>query len=217
MSNPPHIENLLHRRPELVSLVPKINALVSELSEAYRHGGTLFVAGNGGSAADADHICGELLKGFKSRRELADAEKKSFTSLFGADGERLAGRLQQGLKAISLLSHPGFSSAFANDVDPELIYAQQLYALGGKGDIFIGISTGGNAANIKFALMAARVKGIKSFLLTGNRHGCCEKYADTVVDAPESETFLIQELHLSIYHAVCLEVERNIFGDNLHA
>ena len=169
-------------------------------------------AGNGGSGADADHICGELLKGFKSRRELEAGEKAAFGSRFGEDGEKLANSLQRGLRAVSLLSHPALLSAFANDVDPDLVYAQQLYALGRPGDMFLGISTGGNAVNIRYAMMAARVKGIGTVLLTGNRHGSCEKFADLVVAVPESETYLVQEMHLAIYHTVCLEVEETIFG-----
>ena len=213
MSKFSHLENLLQRRPELKPAAAAIETWASQLIELYRNDRVLLVAGNGGSGADADHICGELLKGFKSRRELEDGEKREFGSRFGADGEKLANSLQQGLRAISLLSHPGFLSAFANDVDPDLVYAQQLYALGRPGDMFLGISTGGNASNIRYALMAARVKGINSVLLTGNRHGCCEKYADLVVAVPESETYLIQEMHQSIYHAVCLEIEEQFFGE----
>ena len=118
-----------------------------------------------------------------------------------------------GLPAVSLLSHPGFISAFGNDVDGSLAFAQQLLALGKKGDIFLGISTGGGAENIKYAFMAAKTAGIFTILLTGNKHGICEKYADLVIDVPESETFKIQELHLPVYHAFCLEVEDAIFGN----
>lgn len=212
MTKSTHLENLLQRRPELKSSASAIEKLIGQLVDLYRNERVLLVAGNGGSGADADHICGELLKGFKSRRELEAGEKAAFESRFGEDGAKLANSLQKGLRAVSLLSHPALLSAFANDVDPDLVYAQQLYALGRPGDMFLGISTGGNAVNIRCALMAARVKGIGSVLLTGNRHGSCEKYADLVVAVPESETYLVQEMHLSIYHTVCLEVEEQIFG-----
>ena len=157
MSKSIHLEKLLQRRPELESSASAIDELIDRLVDLYRNDRVLLVAGNGGSGADADHICGELLKGFKSRRELEAGEKAAFGSRFGEDGEKLANSLQRGLRAVSLLSHPALLSAFANDVDPDLVYAQQLYALGRTGDMFLGISTGGNAVNIRYALMAARV------------------------------------------------------------
>ena len=132
--------------------------------------------------------------------------------LFGEDGVLLGERLQRGLRAISLLSHPGFTSAFCNDVDPNLVFAQQLYALGTPGDILLGISTGGGAVNVRYAMMAAKLKKIKTILLTGSKHGACERYADIVIAVPETETYRIQELHLPVYHAICLAVEENMFG-----
>ena len=112
---------------------------------------------------------------------------------------------------MSLLSHPALSSAFANDVDAALVYAQQLWALSKPGDVFLGISTGGGAENIKFALMAAKARGVRSFLLTGNRRGVCEKYADVVIAVDESETYLVQEQHIALYHCFCMAVESELF------
>ncbi len=206
-----HLEKLAARRPELSESIPALRKLVDSAVESFRRGGTFFVAGNGGSAADSEHICGELLKGFLSRRELPETEKERFSAAFGTEGGEMASRLQGGLRAVSLLSHPAFSSAFANDVDADLVFAQQLWAMARPGDVFLGISTGGGAENIRAALMAARVRGVESFLLTGNRHGVCEKYADTVIAVPESETYLIQELHISLYHTFCLAVESELF------
>ena len=206
------VEKLVARRPELACAVPALRELIAETVAALRSGGAFFVAGNGGSGADSDHICGELLKGFLSKRPLPQDEQAKFSELFGAEGSGIAGKLQGGLRAVSLLSHPAFCTAFANDVDADLIYAQQLWALAKPGDVFLGISTGGGSKNVKAALMAAKVIGSKSFLLTGNRHGVCEKYADVVIAADESETYLIQELHLPLYHAFCAEVEARIFG-----
>ena len=207
------IDEALRRYPALEVVRPKLEEMVCRTVEMYRNGGTFFVAGNGGSAADADHICGELLKGFKSLRPLPAAELDKWQQLFGEEAREKAAKLQMGLPAVSLLSHPGFISAFGNDVDGSLAFAQQLLALGKKGDIFLGISTGGGAENIKYAFMAAKTAGIFTILLTGNKHGICEKYADLVIDVPESETFKIQELHLPVYHAFCLEVEDAIFGN----
>ena len=206
------VEKLVARRPELESAVPALRRLIAETVATFRAGGSFFVAGNGGSGADSDHICGELLKGFMQKRPLAEANKARFFELFGSEGADCAGKLQGGLRAISLLSHPGFCTAFMNDVDADLIYAQQLWALAKPGDVFLGISTGGGSKNVKAALMAAKVIGVKSFLLTGNKHGVCEKYADHVIAVDESETYLIQELHLPLYHAFCTAVEAEMFS-----
>lgn len=206
-----NLEKLFERRPNLRSAAKDVVDFTADLTGLYRRGGTLFLAGNGGSAADADHICGELLKGFCSKRPLSDEMKERFTAAGGEEGARIAASLQQGLRAVSLLSHPALMSAFANDVDPELCFAQQLFALARPGDLFLGISTGGGATNIKNALIAAKAAGVRSWLLTGNRHGVCEKFADRVIAVPESETYRIQEEHIAIYHAVCLAVEEVLF------
>jgi D-sedoheptulose 7-phosphate isomerase len=205
------VEKLVARRPELAGAAPSLRKLIASTVVALRSGGSFFVAGNGGSGADSDHICGELLKGFLQKRPLSEAAKNEFAGLFGAEGADVAGKLQGGLRAISLLSHPAFCTAFMNDVDADLIYAQQLWALARPGDVFLGISTGGGSKNVKAALMAAKVIGVKSFLLTGNKHGVCEKYADEVIAVDESETYLIQELHLPLYHAFCAAVEAEMF------
>ena len=207
------VEKLVARRTELGSAAPALRELVAETVKSLRSGGTFFVAGNGGSGADSDHICGELLKGFMQKRTLSEADKAKFSESFGARGAEIAGKLQGGLRAVSLLSHPAFCTAFMNDVDAELVYAQQLWALAKKGDVFLGISTGGGAKNVMAALMAAKVIGVKSFLLTGNKHGACEKYADVVIAVDESETYLIQELHLPLYHAFCASVEAEMFPE----
>ena len=134
------IDEALRRYPALEVVRPKFEEMVCRTVELYRNGGTFFVAGNGGSAADADHICGELLKGFKSLRPLPAEELDKWQQRFGEEAREKAAKLQMGLPAVSLLSHPGFISAFGNDVDGSLAFAQQLLALGKKGDIFLGIS-----------------------------------------------------------------------------
>ena len=213
MNSTDHIEKLLSRHPEIASSVPALRVLIADAVALFRRGGTFFVAGNGGSAADSDHICGDLLKGFLLKRPLHASDRKKFADLFGDEGAECADKLQGGLRAVSLLSHPALSSAFANDVDADLVYAQQLWALGREGDIFLGISTGGGAKNIRAALMAAGARGVKSFLLTGNRHGACEKYADVVIAVDEKETYLIQEKHIVLYHNFCMAVESELFSE----
>lgn len=206
-----YLNDMSVRYPELTDVVPALRQLLGDMVELFKKGGTFFVAGNGGSGADAEHICGELLKGFKSKRELSEADRDALKLAGGSEGEELGRNLQYGLPAISLLSHPALTSAFGNDVDPLLSFAQQLWALGRKGDIVMGISTGGNAENIRKLFITARAKGIKTVLLTGNRHGVCEKWADLVISVPEKETFKIQELHLPLYHTMCMAVESQFF------
>jgi len=205
-------QQFLLRYPQLGGCSQSILAAEALITEVFRHDGSFFCCGNGGSAADCEHICGEFLKGFLLKREIPQSDADIFDSCFGEEGNALAKKLQGGLKAVSLLSHPALNSAFANDVDPNLNYAQQLYALGRKGDVLFAISTGGNALNVKYALMAAQVKGLKTVLLTGNKHGICEKYADISICVPESETYKIQELHLPVYHYLCMAVEDHFFG-----
>ena len=206
-----NFEELVKRIPELSFLLEKFNLLTQQIVDLYKRDGILYLAGNGGSCCDCEHIAGELLKGFKRKRPMAEEDIARFRQAFGEKGEYLASRLQQGLRAFSLNSHPGLVTAFGNDVDGNLSYAQQLYAMGRKGDVFLGISTGGNAANIEAAMMTAKMLGITTILLTGNKHGICEKYADIVIDVPSSETYRIQEFHLAIYHTLCLEVEEAFF------
>ena len=213
MNSADHIEKLLSRHPEIASAVPALRVLIDDCVKLFRRGGTFFVAGNGGSAADSDHICGELLKGFLLKRPLPEEDRKKFADLFGAEGADCASKLQGGLPAVSLLSHPALNSAFANDVDADLVYAQQLWALAKEGDIFLGISTGGGSKNVNAALMAAKARGVKTFLLTGNKHGVCEKYADVVIAVDEKETYLIQEKHIILYHNFCMAVESELFGN----
>ena len=204
-------QNFLGQYPNLKDIFPSIDETVKILTKLFLSGGTLYLAGNGGSAADCEHICGEFLKGFLLKRHMNKDDAAKF-SQFGKDGELLANNLQYGARAISLLSHPALLSAFSNDVDPNMGFAQQLFALGKKDDVFLGISTGGNAINIRYALQTAKAKGLKTILLTGNKHGECEKYADLSICVPESETYKIQELHLPIYHYICMSVEKNIFN-----
>lgn len=206
------LKNLINRFPELSGIENDFNKISNEIIETIKTGGTLFLAGNGGSACDCEHLAGELLKGFHSKRPLNNDLKNEFINLYGKEGEIISNNLQQGIKCISLLSHPGFNSAFANDVDASLIYAQQLFVLGNSGDIIIGFSTSGNSKNICKLFMTARVLNIKTILFTGNNNGKAEAYSDYVIRVPETETYKIQELHLPIYHSLALIIEQKIFG-----
>ena len=204
-------DSLIERYPALSGARQSIETLCQWLMETYANGNRLLVAGNGGSCADAEHIAGELLKSFKYHRPIDPVDQDILRS-FGEEGIILADNLEDGLPCIALNSHIGFVTAFCNDVDPNLFYAQQLYAQARKGDLFLGISTSGNAKNIYYAMLAARVKGVRSVLLTGNKHGKCEKLAELVVSVPAGEPYLVQEYHLPIYHAMCALVEEHFYG-----
>ncbi len=206
------LKTLLERYPVLAACSGKIVEAYAMLRDSIRQGGTVFVCGNGGSHADADHIIGELSKGFLSRRVVPEEIVRQFTENLGEDASGLCSGLQMGIRAMLLSAHPALSSAYANDVDPLMCYAQQLFVAGRNGDVVIGLSTSGNAENIRNVFKVAGGLGVRRILFTGNRHGTCERYADCVIDVPESETYKIQELHLPVYHAVCMMLEEYFYG-----
>ena len=207
------LERLMKRYPQLVGCREAITETYQVLEESFRNGGKLLICGNGGSAADSDHIVGELMKGFVKRRpvsaELAEALKQTDPER----GAELAKKLQGGLPAIALTNHAALSSAFANDVDGMLSYAQQVNGYGKAGDVFLGISTSGNAENVMYAAVTAKAKGMKVIGLTGKTGGKLAKIADVAIIVPEQETYKIQELHLPIYHALCLMLEDRFYAE----
>ena len=205
------VEELIRRYRVLGSIQKEIEAAYGLLEACYAAGGKLLAAGNGGSASDAEHIVGELMKGFVKRRPVPDAMAGALKEAGGDRGEYLAGKLQGALPAIALTNHAALSSAFANDVDPVLSYAQQVNGYGMPKDVFLGISTSGNAENILYAAVTARARGMKVLALTGKTGGKLAAFADVAVIAPEQETYRIQELHLPIYHTLCLMLEERFF------
>ena len=205
-----HAEELFGRFPELKETSDAFYHIYSTLENTFVKGGTLYLCGNGGSASDAEHIVGELMKSFILKRRHSSEMQKSFEEWDASD---LLEKLQPGLRSVSLLSHSALSSAFVNDVDPLLCYAQQLYVLGRKGDSVIGISTSGNAKNVLACFRTARAMGISTILLTGRTCGACEPYADIVWKAPSLETYRIQEYHLPVYHALCKMLEERFYGN----
>ena len=208
----PVMETLLNRYPGLASCAEEITEAYQILRDSIGQGGTVFVCGNGGSHADADHIVGELSKGFLSKRTVPAEIAARMTEKLGEDASGLCAKLQMGMRAMLLSAHPALSSAYANDVDPLMCCAQQLFVMGRKQDVVIGLSTSGNAENIQNVFKVAGGLGIRRILFTGNRHGKCERYADCVIAVPESETYRIQELHLPVYHAVCIMLEEYFYG-----
>ncbi len=211
MDEKKYLEELTDRYPVLEPVKDSVWQVYEILRECFESGHKLLVAGNGGSAADSEHIVGELMKGFIKRRQVPEDMAEKLEAIGGEDGRALAHKLQGGLPAIALTNHPGLSTAFLNDVDGEMIYAQQVYGYGKEGDVFLGISTSGNAANIRYALITAKAKGMKVVGLTGKDGGSLGRQADAAVVVPEQETFKIQELHLPVYHVLCLMLEEHFF------
>lgn len=204
---------------ELIGRYPRLEAVRQQLVDAYEllaacyeRGGKLLIAGNGGSCADAEHIVGELMKGFCNKRPLPEKLKERMRQADPDHGGRLADSLQGSLMAIALDGHPGLSTAFANDVDADMVFAQQLCGYGCAGDVFLGISTSGNSKNVDYAVTAAKAKGISVIGLTGKDGGKLGRRADVSIIVPEQETYKIQELHLPIYHVLCLMLEERFFG-----
>lgn len=206
-----YLEELIERYPVLAGVKPQIREAYEILESCYENGGKLLIAGNGGSCADAEHIVGELMKGFVKRRPVSEDFAAKLLEADQALGKELGDKLQGGLPAIALTGHPSLSTAFLNDVDGEMIYAQQTYGYGKKGDVFLGISTSGNAKNVMYAVTAAKAIGMKTIGLSGKDGGLLKMTADVTVVVPETETFKIQELHLPVYHALCLMLEERFF------
>lgn len=206
-----YLTELLERYPVLETVRDDIKAAYEMMRECYESGGKLLIAGNGGSCADSEHIVGELMKGFVKRRPVEEELAKALRQIDPERGAALAERLQQGLAAIALTGHQGLSTAFLNDVDGEMAYAQQVMGYGKKGDVFLGISTSGNAKNVMYAAVTAKAMGLKVIGLTGKSGGQLREISDAAVVVPEQETFKIQELHLPVYHALCLMLEEYFF------
>lgn len=206
-----HIDLLVERYPSLKSAKNDIVAAYLLLEESYERGGKLLVAGNGGSAADAEHIVGELMKGFKlPRKPEADFAEKLVAENQEL-GSVLAENLQGALPAIALDGHLALSTAYMNDCEPLLCFAQQVNGYGKAGDVFLGISTSGNSKNVLFAAITAHAKGLKVIGLTGAKDSKLKDMSDVCIKVPQTETYMIQELHLPIYHCLCLMLEDRFF------
>lgn len=207
------LDQLMRRQPNLLLRRENIVSAFEICKKGFDLDHTLFVCGNGGSAADAEHIVGELLKGFLKKRRVSSEMRTALVDAYGDDGKKMADRLQGGLRAISLTSHVSFSTAFANDEEPSLVFAQQLFALGRKGDVLLAISTSGNSKNVVDCIKIAKIMGIPTIAMTGESGGECGRLADCVIAAPSTETFIIQEYHVQIYHALCAMIEECYYDE----
>lgn len=207
-----HIDLLIKRYPSLESIKEDIINGYLVIEECYLNNGKLLIAGNGGSAADSEHIAGELMKRFKLPRPVSKELADKLRTVDSVRGEELAKNLECSLMAIPLVAHEALSTAYINDVDGYGVFAQQLLGFGREGDVFLGISTSGNSKNVMNATVVARALGIKVVGLTGAKGGELSTVADVTVKVPETETYMIQELHLPIYHCWCLMLEDKFFG-----
>lgn len=207
------LEDLVVRNPELGTAKKDIASAFNLLKDSFENQGKLLICGNGGSAADADHIVGELMKRFSIPRAIPENLKNTLSSDYGEEGQYLAAKLEGALPAISLNGHNALSSAFANDVDAQLIYAQQVVGYGNNNDVLMGISTSGNAQNVISAMIVAKVKGMKVVGLVGRDGGEFNKYCDLLINVGGDCTPQIQELHLPVYHTLCEMLEYHFFGN----
>lgn len=207
-----HYETLLERYPALAPQGEQILAMFETMAKSYDAGGKLLVCGNGGSCADSEHIVGELMKCFLIRRPIPDA-LYSALSEFGDDGDALKAHLEGALPAISLCGHNALTTAYLNDTEPTMTFAQQVVGYGRRGDVLLAISTSGNSKNCVYAATVARAMGLRVLALTGEKPSKLSALADVTVQAPSAETFKIQEYHLPIYHALCAMLEEEFFGD----
>ncbi len=203
---------LFERYPALDGAKQSIEAAKDALIASYKNGGKLLLCGNGGSCADCDHIVGELMKGFLSKRPLSAEQKQAMKKNAEYISDEWLDQLQGGVPAISLPSATALNAAFCNDVNPELMYAQQLMGLGNAKDVLLCISTSGNSKNVYAAAVVGKALGLTVIGLTGEGGGKLKTVADICVCVPETETYKIQELHLPVYHYLCASVEAAFFG-----
>ena len=208
-----HIDRLIERYPALTACRGDIEAACEALVSCYERGGKVLLCGNGGSCADSDHIAGELLKGFLKKRPLSSEMRAAMQAKCAELDASTLDKLQGGLPAVPLTAMAALFTAFCNDVDPELVYAQQVLALAKPGDVLIGITTSGNAKNVASAVKVAKGLGVTVLGLTGEKGGLLKELANINVSVPACETYQVQELHLPVYHCLCAAVEAHFFKE----
>lgn len=208
-----HIDTLIDRYPKLIVCKDDIIKAYEIFEEAYTQERKLLVCGNGGSASDSEHIVGELMKEFKLKRKVYADQAEAMKQIDPEMGATLAENLQGALPAICLTGHSSLTTAFMNDANADLVFAQQVNGYGKANDVFLGISTSGNSKNVCYAAITAKAKGLKVIGLTGAKESKMTKLGDCCIRVPETETYKIQELHLPVYHCLCLMLEDHFFGN----
>ena len=207
------LNKLIERYPLAEEVKNDIEKATEAIIECFEQGGKLLLCGNGGSAADCEHVSGELMKGFLKKRPLSEEQKAEMRKRLPDIGEDILSGLQDGLPAVSLPSMLSLNTAFCNDADPVLVYAQAVLSLGRENDILFAISTSGSSQNVCAAAKTARALGLKVIGLTGQGGGELKSLADICICVPETETYIIQELHLPVYHCICAGVEKHFFSE----
>jgi D-sedoheptulose 7-phosphate isomerase len=206
-----YIQQLIERYPSLITVKSNISAAFDIIAASYTNGGKLLIAGNGGSASDAEHIAGELMKTFEKKRTLPDSFIMDIKKVNIEIAEYLIPRMQPGLPTIALSGHASLNTACINDIDGNITFAQQVYGYGKETDVLLAISTSGNSKNILYAAAVAKAKKMKIIALSGGSGGALRNIADVSIVVPETETFKIQELHLPVYHCLCQMLENHFF------
>ncbi|MCL1994474.1 MAG: SIS domain-containing protein [Spirochaetes bacterium] len=206
-----YLQQLTGRYPALAGCTADIEKAFAVMVKCFSGGGKLLVAGNGGSAADAQHIVGELMKSFVKKRPPPKDFLLELEKIDASIAENLSARLQSGLSAIALSEHSALNTALINDIDGSITFAQQVLGYGKEGDVFMGLSTSGNAKNVIYAAAVAKAKKMPVIALTGGGGGGLRRLADVAIIVPETETYKIQELHLPVYHCLCLMLEDYFF------
>lgn len=207
-----HIDTLIDRYPKLIVCKDDIIKAYDILETAFSNECKLLVCGNGGSASDSEHIVGELMKEFKLKRKVYANQAEAMKNIDPEMGATLAENLQGALPAICLTGHSALTTAFMNDANADLVFAQQVNGYGKENDVFLGISTSGNSKNVCYAAITAKAKGLKVIGLTGVKDSKISKLGDCCIRVPETETYKIQELHLPVYHCLCMMLEDKFFG-----
>ena len=211
MSAQNHIKTLISRFPGLGECAPDIEKAIALVIRCYENSGKILTCGNGGSAADAEHIVGELLKGFCKCRPVPEETVLKLRELYPGDGDDIARNLQDPLPAIALTSHISFTTAYNNDKDARYTFAQGVYGLGQEGDVCIGLTTSGNSENIIIACKVSKARGLVTIALTGKDGGKIKDVCDVIIRVPAHETYIVQEYHMPVYHAICRAVEDHFF------
>ncbi len=206
------LKRLVEKYPELIVCTPDITRAFELLTRTYRRGGKVLICGNGGSAADSEHIVGELMKGYLASRPIPENARAKLIQAFPQHGAYLADYLQGALPTISLVSQTSLLTAYANDVASDMVFAQQVYGYGKAGDAVIGISTSGNSANVVNALQVARALGLATIGFTGKHGGALPELCDVTICIPWDLTSDVQERHLAIYHVLCAMLEEEFFS-----
>jgi len=212
MKNDKSIDQVCERYPALSDLRSRISDAAEMIIGCYNKGGKLLICGNGGSSADADHLVAELMKSFESVRPLEESFKNRLYEISGVRGKYLAAKLEHSLPAISLSSNTALTTAVSNDIDPSLVFAQQIIGYGNENDLLIGISTSGNSQNIVDACITARALNINVIGITGKTGGKMKQYCDVLVNVPETRTAMVQELHLPVLHTICRMIENHFYS-----